>query len=169
MPTRVDIEQGEAVALLVTYLQQRLNLNDSRCYETVKPDQLPVVPSGSDYVLTVSTGPGQFTIPEQFPEQCCEESDITVMAFTRINLDPSNPDTVLLHEAKRGLFQLKKLMLKTLVGVDPQRENGEYFVRDLLHAKHALAPDIGERGGKAVITVGSIGVVFGLNFDWDLS
>lgn len=170
MPTRVDITEDEAITRMVAHLRATLDLNPSRCYETVSPDQLPKVPSGSDYVLTVSPGGGSFgDIQEQFGGQCCEEVDAIVTAFVRVNLDPTNSDEMLLHEVKRGLLLIKRLILKTLVGVDLQRANAEYFLRDLIYAKSSSPPMIGEHGQNRTITVGSIAVTFGLKFDHDLT
>lgn len=167
MPNRVDVTQDEIPTLIVAMLRRVLNLNDQRCYETERPDMLPRVPSGSDYVLTVSTGDGSFPIPEQMPEQANEEFDLTIMGFFRVNLDPPNADTMLLHEVKRGAFPVKRRILKAMLSAqDLQRENGDYFLRDLLYAKRSIAPAAMEH---KVGTIGSVGVVFGVSFDWNLS
>ena len=166
---RVNIKQEEVQSLLVKHLIDTLKLNESRCYETIRPDILPKIPSGSDWVLTVSLGDGEFgEIEEQFAGQCFEKTDVTVMAFARTNLDPTNPDTALLHETNRGLLRLKTTILKAMVGEDPPRETGEGFLRNILYAKRSIAPDILE-GGKGIGTVGSVGIVFGVDFDHDLS
>lgn len=166
MPDRTDIMQGEVHQIILRTLRQSLDLTEARCYEVTRPDQLPKVPSGSEYVLTVTFGDGSFEIPEQFDGQCCEEIDVTIMAFTRVNLDASNTEKMLLHDDKRGLLRLKHLILKTVVGKDPARENGEGWLRDLLYAKRSIAPDVLEA---KTITVGGVGVVFGCKFDHDLT
>lgn len=166
MPERVDITQDELMTLLVNFLRAELGLNESRCYETERPDVLPRIPSGSDYSLTVSMGDGTFPIEEQAPEQCNEEFDVTVMAWVRINLDAPNADTMLLHEAKRGTLPIKKLILQALCGEDTRRENGDYFLRSLLSAKRSIAPAAYEQKAG---TVAGVGIVFNVSFDWDLS
>lgn len=170
MPDRTDIKQDELHNVIIRLFREALDLSESRCYEVTEPDQLPKVPSGSEYVLTLCFGDGDFPIEQQHSEQCCESLDLTVTAFSRVNLDSSNTDRMLLHDDRRGLLILKHKILKAVFDdPDPARESGQGFLRSYLSVRRSIRPGVASVGDKGVITVGRVAVVFDVTWDWDLS
>jgi len=168
--SRVDVEQVDVFEALVLYLRRALGLNDRQCYETLDPYS-PTIPKGGDYWVTVAPGEGQYDVEHQIgggEDQLTEESVVTVTAYTRIKLDSTDHDENLLRDARRGVFVLKHKILKALVGADIPK-GSDTFLRQLLYARHAHAPQILEGSKDNRLRLACISIDFGVDFDWDLT
>lgn len=169
---RIDITQDKVIEAVVFHLRRDFELSDRQCFMTIDP-QNPVVPIGGDYWLTVSPGDGQYDdelMAAMIVEQCVEHSIVSVFAYTRIQLDSTDHEALLLTEATRGLLTLKKRILRSMSGID-LKYDGDEFVRELLTATYAHAPSRGviEQNDGPGLTIGMIGLDFRTVFDWDLS
>lgn len=168
--SRVDVEQADVFEAVTLHLRRALGLNDRQCYETLDPYS-PKIPKGGDYFVTVAPGEGQYDVEHQIgggEDQLTENSVVTVTAYTRIKLDSTDHDEKLLRDARRGVFVLKRKILKALVGSDPTI-GGNEFLRQLIYARHAHAPQILEASTDNRLRLACISIDFGVDFDWDLS
>ena len=164
--TRVDTTQDVVTDRLIVRLRDQLSLKETHCYETDEPEKV-TIPPGGDYWVTVFVGPGSFDVPMQIgggANQCVEMMPVTISAYSRIRLDPTERANRQLHEAARGLYPLKKKLLKALVGHDLLDEDGNTFLRQLIYALRSSLPEVDNQAGW-----GRISVEFGLEWDWDLS
>ena len=164
---RVDIEQIEVVGAIVLRLQTALTLSDRQVYPVARARDVPLIPVGGDYFLTVATGDGTFVPEEQVAGNITEDSDVTVSVYTRIRSDSTGHDAYLLLDDARGLFAVKKLILGALCGQDLIDESGSTFLRQLIFAKHCEAPDI-VTAGRDGVACGVIRLTFGVNYDWSI-
>lgn len=172
--SRIDVTAIDAVEAIVKLLKDTLALNDSNCYPVARPQDVPKLPAGGDYWLTVAPGGGTFEPEEQVPAtetlpgNVTEESEVTVTAYSRLKTDRTNSDHDLLLEDARGLLSIKRKVLGALVGQDVTDADGNTFLRQLLFAKTATAPDLANLAGVEA-AFGRIAITFGLVYDWDLS
>ena len=104
------------LASVVTLLCETLDFDESTCYEVADADAIPEVPIAGDWWCTVAGGDGQFDPGNQDPSQCSEETEVIVTAYTRIATDRTDHDENLLHDPDRGCLEMKRQLLKTLVG-----------------------------------------------------
>ncbi len=163
---RSDITQTDVLTAIMLQLRSSLGLNARQCFETLEPLSPPVIPKGGDYFVSVAPGEGVFVDGEQAAGNCTEEWSIIVTAYTRIRLDSTDHEQLLLQDTSRGLLILKAKILAALVGGDPT-SGGNPFMRDLIFAQQAERPRHGDMG-KAQ-DIGSISIYFGVHFDWDLT
>jgi hypothetical protein len=164
---RVDVEQVAVLTAVVTRLQTVLSLNDRNCYPVARSQDVPTIPPGGDYWLTVAPGGGTFVDEEQAAGNVTEDSEIVVSGFTRIKTDSTSHDAYLLMDDARGLLAVKKLILGALVGQDLVDEDGNTFLRWLLHARRCDGPDL-IVAGRDGVNCGVVRVSFGVQFDWSL-
>lgn len=164
---RVDLTQDRVLEQIVAHLREELKLNDRTCYETLDPLS-PRIPKGGEYFVTVSPDDGVFVEGEQVAPNVTEEWGVIVTAYSRIRLDSTDHDERLLYNARRGLFELKRKILKALVGQDLTYQ-GKEFLRNLFYAKHSSRPQAVEIAGTKGSGLALISVVFGVDWDWDLT
>ena len=164
---RVDLTQDLVLERIVAHLRGELKLNDRTCYETFDPLS-PRIPKGGDFFVTAAPGDGVFVEGEQAVDNVTEQWDVIVTAYSRIRLDSADHDQRLLHNPRRGLFELKRKILKALVGQDPTYKTDE-FLRNLLYAKRSPRPQAVEIAGAKNSGLALISVVFGVDWDWDLT
>lgn len=168
--SRVDTEQATLLERIADYLRKQLRLNARRCFETLDPLH-PVIPPGGDYFLSVAPGDGTFDVEHQVgggADQLTEYGEVVVTIYSRVKLDSTDHDEIIMRDASRGLLSLKKTVLKTLVGYDLALESGDTALRQTLYAKRYTAPTMGQQDGSG-IGVAFLSITFGVDFDWDLS
>jgi hypothetical protein len=168
MASRIDIVEVDVLASVLLRVQTELGLNDRQCYPVRDVLYVPVIPPGGDYFVTISVGDGIFNEGEQIPQQCIENSEFTVSGFTRIKTDSTGHDGYMLTDASRGTLPIKRKILKALVGKDLEDADGTTFLRQLVFAKRASAPEIVEIGDKGVLC-GVVRITFGIKYDWNLA
>jgi len=164
--TRVDTTQDVVATAFLAHLTTALGLDETHCYETDEPDKV-TIPRSGDYWATVYVGPGTFDVPFQVgggANQCMETIPVTVTAYSRIRLDPSGRAQRQLHEVARGLYPLKRKLLKAMVGIDLTDEDDSTFLRQCIYALRSSLPEVNDKEGW-----GRISVEFGVAWDWDLS
>jgi len=161
---RVDVTQDAVLNRLVEHLREALGLDKRQVYETLEPTAPPIIPKGGPYFVTVAPGAGQFVTGEQQIHNVTEEWSVVVTGYTRIKLDSTDHDEKVLRDAKRGLLEIKRLLLKALVGQDLTTKYSEEFLRNLLYARNVTNPQHDRTKG-----IGWISIEFGVDFDWDLT
>ena len=160
---RVDISQADVLTAISARLVSQLSLDAALVFEVVNPMAPPPVIPGSDTFLTVAVGAGDFLIEEQATVQCAENADFTVTGYCKISLDDPGRESIFLKDSTRGILPLKRRILKALIGHDLVSGSNN-FLRDLLYAKRAGAPDYDPEK-----LVGWCSITFGVHFDWDLT
>jgi hypothetical protein len=163
-----DVTQVEVLASLILRLQTALSLTDRQCYEVARPDDVPVIPVGGSYFLTVAVGGGTFEPEEQAAGNITEDAEVYVTAYTRIKQDSTGHDRYLLVDDARGLLAIKKLILSAVCGQDLLDEDGNTFLRQWLHVRSCTAPNLVDlpQSDKAF---GSIQLTLGVIFDWTVA
>jgi hypothetical protein len=170
--SRIDVYQDQVLQAVVDHLRDDLGLDENQVYMTIDPLN-PIIPKGGDYWLSVSPGDGRFDLAlaeSTVVDQCYEDSVVSVYGYTRIYLDESNTDQQMLVNATRGILVVKRLILKSMSGVDLSI-NGQLYGRGLLTPDYATSPDVGKinREGEAALPIGIVGINFKAPFDWDLN
>ena len=122
----------------------------------------PIIPPGGDYFVTVAVSHSTFAESEQVAGNITEEATVTVTGYSRIKLDPVS-DTNLLQDASRGLFFIKKKILKALVGQDLLDPNGCTFLRELVLARSSGQPNYDPDKG-----IGWVSIDFAISWDWKI-
>ena len=175
--TRSDVSQIDVLEAIVTRLQEVLVLNDRQCYPVARAQDVPGMPPGGDYWLTVAPGGGSFEPGEQVPAvpvsasgpglpgNVTEDTTATVSIYTRVKLDSTGHDRFLLLDEARGLLSIKRLVLGALVGHDLLNPDGNPFLRNLLYAESCTAPDL-VTIGEGSLPCGRLAITFGITFDW---
>ncbi len=168
MGARVDLTQDVVLKALTSHLRDALKLNERNCYETFDPLS-PAIPKGGDYFVTVSSGDGVFPEGEQDAGNLTEEWIVIVTAYSRIRLDSPDHDERLLHDPRRGMFELKRKILKALVGEDVLYQ-GNTFLRNLLYVKRAPRPQVVQIPGSSGNSgLALISLEFGVDWDWNIT
>ncbi len=171
---RVDVTQLDALNAIIAHFISDLSLDASRVFLTIDPLAVRV-PRGADWWLTVSVG--EYTFKQELLtggvfEQCTEETTFTVTAYMRMHLDQADHDDQLVLDSTRGLFELKRIILKSMASVDLQVAGNE-FSRELITPQFSRAPMVvsvaDAESADDGLQIGVISVTFGLIFDWDLS
>lgn len=153
---------------ITSHLRAALDLNERNCYETFDP-MSPAIPKGGDYFVTIAPGDGAFAQGEQDANNLTEEWIVLVTAYSRVKLDSPDHDERMLHEPRRGLFELKRKILKALVGEDPEYK-GNTFLRNLLYVTRAPRPQVLQiPGGSSNSGLAVISLEFGIDWDWDIT
>jgi len=165
---RTDISQADALDAVVLRLQTALTLNERQCYPVARAQDVPSIPVGGNFWLTVAIGGGTFIPEEQSAGNVTEDADCIVTAYTRIRTDSTSHDRDLLLDDARGLLAIKKLILAAMCGHDLLDPEGDSFLRQLVFARNCSNPDkvnIPDATG----AFGQIQITFGIMFDWSLS
>ena len=165
---RTDISQADALDAVVLRLQTELTLNERQCYPVARAQDVPSIPVGGNFWLTVAIGGGTFIPEEQSAGNVTEDADCIVTAYTRIRTDSTSHDRDLLLDDARGLLAIKKLILAAMCGHDLLDPEGDSFLRQLVFARNCSNPDkvnIPDATG----AFGQIQITFGIMFDWSLS
>lgn len=163
--SRIDAEQSDVLDAVVTRLQTALVLGGRQCFPVARPQDVPTIPPGGDFFVTVAVGDGLFVDQEQAEGNLTEDTDVVVSAYTRIKTDSTGHDKQLLMEEARGLLRIKRRLLAALSGQDLTTDGGDTFLRQTCHARRAAAPDLVAVGREGILC-GVIRVVFGVPFDW---
>lgn len=168
-----DVTQDQVMAAVLLKLRTDLGLNEFTCYETEHPNLMPELTGTSTVIVTVTPGDGDFPIEEQGSPQLAENSDVHVSWYTKIQLDRQSKIKNMLHEAQRGILPWKKRILRSLLPrpadhADGPNElllpSGNRFLRDQIFAKSYIRAGYDDQKMIAWATL-----IFGLNFDWDLT
>lgn len=167
MAARIDVTQDDALLSILTRLRTYMGLDDRNCYEVEDANDIPRIPIGGDFWLTVAAGDGEFETGEQDYSSTTERSTFIVTIYTRIQTDSTDHAEQRIHDPDRGLIPLKRRVLQALVGHDPVTSEGDAFVRHLIHAIRATRPTTGNHESSGV-ALGQLQITFGLIFDWDL-
>lgn len=167
---RIDVTQDVVLERIVDRLRSQLDLSDERCYDTLDPNSPPLVPPGGEYFIIVSPGTGRFVEGEQAPPNVTEEWTITVTLYVRVHLDRTGRDAEVLRNAGRGLFGVKWLVLRALVGHDLATDDEDTFLRQLCYATGTAAPEVVEgRREMGALFLYRLQLEFAIEFDWDLT
>lgn len=164
---RSDVTQSAALLAIVDYLGSALGLNERQCYPVAREEDLPSLPPGGDFFLTVALGDSRFVEGEQTPGNISEESSVTISIYTRIRLDSTGHDRYMLLDDARGLLAIRNRVLAVLVGQDLTDSLGRPFLRQLLFAQSASRPELLEAPNKGGL-LGVQRLTFGMHFDVDL-
>jgi hypothetical protein len=175
-PQRVDITQSVALETIVALLQARLGLTEATCFEVESADDIPPLPPGGDYWLTIAADEGTFPPEEQTPGNpltgtpgnLTEQGGFIVSGFTRIQLDQTGHAKKLHHDTRRGLLTIKHRILSALIGIDPVTSENLAFVRQTLYVTRASRPSVWKHPDSG-LTIGMIQLFFGLDWDWSLT
>ena len=160
-------DQDAVLAAVVRTLVANLSISDRYVWETVIPlEEFGNLPSG-DFWVTVSGGAGFF--PEEFQagggaHNLIEFAETLVTGDTRIKLDSTDRDDKLLHDLKRGMYPLKKNLLKALVGQQLYDDAGNALLVKLIQARGAENPNHDRRAN-----IGWVILKFSTPFQWNLS
>src|SRR6185437_6609409 len=100
----------------------------------------------------------------QSPEQLYEVMFVTVTVYSRLKTDRAGTEEHLLRDSRRGLLQIKKRVLRALVGKDLEDEEGNHFLREFVCVRRAGRPEYDNKKG-----IGWLQLTFLLGFDWDLT
>ena len=177
---RIDIDEVGVLDAVLLRLRSQLALTDRTCRLIARPEDVPTIPAGGDYFVTVAPGPGTYVEEEQVPDVAATQNDparvsnitetstITVSAYTRIKTDSTDHDDNLLRDATRGLLPIKKAILASLCGQDIATEDGDTFLREWMHAQSCSAPDLVSIP-QSNATYGRIAITFGIMWDWKLT
>ena len=138
--SRTPVSQADALQALVAKLRSDLGLSEPRCYFSLSPFVPPKIPRAGDYVIAVSPGASTFPEEEQHTAFCIEHQFVSTTIYTRVELDPVDKAEQLLLEATRGLYQVKRLVMKSLVGADLLHQ-GQPFLAQLLRLESAQEPN----------------------------
>ncbi len=166
-PSRIDIDPVVVQTALVERLQTVLQLNDRNCYPVARAQDLPLLPVGGDYFLTVAFSDSQFPAGEQVPGNITEETEAVISIYTRIRTDSTSHDRNLLIDDKRGLYSIRNKVMAAVVGQDLLDEFGNSFLRQFLAVKNSTGGDILDSGQKGVL-LGVMRVTVAVSYDVDL-
>lgn len=136
------------------------------CFLVADPDQftpserqnlcLTVAPHAGEYDQGVFDGGGD--------DGVLERSGFTVTVWSTIKMDRPDEQTQAMRDAKRGLFPLKKKILKALSGYMPaDTSSGAPLLTDYIAPVSAGFPQVARKG---CITMS---ISFSLNWAWDLT
>lgn len=154
--------QADILTAIVEHLRGWFGLTPATCYETLYADA-PKLNRAGDLVLTVSMADGLFDVDQQHGggrETVWETVDVEVSAFTRIKVDPQNPDTAMLLDGRRGLLQRKCEILSAMIGANLTVDAGNVLIESIV-ARTATRP--GFDGSTGMITI-----TFALAYKWQL-
>jgi hypothetical protein len=160
---RIDVTELTVCESLVRRLRTQLKLTDRQCFWVLDPLAVEL-PPGGDYYVTVAPGDSSFPPEEQQPGNITEEWTVDVTIYSRMRLDSTNEDTKLLGDESRGLYSLKRKVLVAVVHEDLEDEDGDVFLRQILHVTNCTRPNYDKE--KAV---GWLTLTLGVSFDWDLT
>jgi len=166
-----DVAQDQVMAAFLLKLRTDLSLQESTCYEVEHPDLAPQEITQGNVIITVCPGDGSFPIEEQASVQLAEDSDVIVTWFTKILLDRQSRITNLLHDSERGILPWKGRILRSLLptpasagGNELLLPNGNRFLRDQIFVKSYHRANWDKEK-----MIGWASLIFGVNFDWDLT
>lgn len=164
---RSDVTYNEMIEAILRRLRTELGLNERTCYETLHPTAVSI-PPGGEFFVSVSPGDGEFPEGHQIggaENQCTEDGTIVVTMFSRMQLDGADYAPSMLRDESKGLMEIKRLVLKALVGWDATTADDEStFLRQLITVLSSTAPMYDEKNG-----YGFLSLTFRAGFDWDLS
>lgn len=161
--SRIDITQENVLELLVKHLRKQLDLGPRQCYESLA-QQPPQTPASGDYIVTVEPGDGVFPEGEQVSGNITEEWTVAITAYSRVHLDEPDHDEKMLRGSERSLLELKRLLLKAVVGKDLTDADGDTFLRWLLRVQRAERPAYDKSR-----QLGWITMHVGVDFDWNIT
>lgn len=167
MTARIDTTPEIIIEAMLTRLRTVLRLDPSRCYYTADSLRYAQIPKGGDFWIEVSDGGGQFDPAQQIgggDDMCTESCLVMVTGYSRVLLDAGSRMDRRSTDPRRGLFGLKRRILKALVEHDLLDEDGNTFLREPLHAVRATPLDWSKEKN-----IGSVSVGFHVEFDWDLA
>jgi len=138
--------------------------NESTCYFTLNPRAKPS--NTGDRWITVSPGGGKFD-ESQFAGGgrvlLTADSRFTVTIHSPVALDEVGHDTEFLMNESLGVLEAMDEVLEIFAEFDPLDPDGNEMLRQ------PICPDGWEEPERQSEWLGSLGVVFQIMFDWDLS
>ncbi len=134
------------------------------------PGHMTFIPA-SDWWLTVTPGEGVFVDGEQAFPNVTEEFNVVVCIYTRIRLDHTGEDRVLVLHGARGLYALKQKIMSVMIGQDltlswRDEAGADTFLRAMVRLVHASAPTVSVVPSDTRLTIGFMTLTFVLPFDW---
>lgn len=165
----IDTNQVTILDAILQELRLSLGLNESTCFEVADPEEMPPLPPGGDYFLTVAWEDSDYNPDEQTastvsPGHILEFSRVAVTINTRPKLDRAGHDQKLLVEEKRGLLAIKPRVIGALAGKDLTDDEGNSLLRDILFVEHAGRAQVYVRQADSSV-VGRLSITFGVHFD----
>ncbi len=118
---RVDANPADVFEALRLRIKTVLSLTDSQCYMRTDPTDAPNFPIGGDYWVSISVGEGRFDdalFEGGGRNQCTVYFDCITTIFTRIQLDQTDHDEILMFNASRGLYRVLSNLLSSLAEHD---------------------------------------------------
>lgn len=159
------IKFHQLLPLIVARLVEHIpGMNEATCFVSLNP-RLHPDPTPGNVWLTVTPGAGSFEEGQwDGGGRWVAEADttFTVTAHSPLQLDERGRDTVFLHESSMGLLVVMDQVLEALAGYDPVDELNQQCLIE------AVQPNGWDMPERQVDTLGSIGLVFTVKFDWDL-
>lgn len=159
-------DQATILDALVSLLQTKLLLDDRHVYQTTAPPgSSSGNPQSGDFWVTVMPGGSSFA-DGQFQDgggaaQVTDFAEAIVTGYTRIRLDNTDRDNLLLGDLNRGLFPVKQKILGALVGQQLFDDENNPLLRSLLAATRAEAPAYDKDQA-----TGWVSIAFRTDFDW---
>ncbi len=163
----IDTTQALVLQRLVALLRTELSLHSRYCYLTDNPLDLPDLPVGGNYAVSVAAGDGQFDVDGQVgggEDQLYEQGSAVITWYVRMDLDTPDHAEQLLVSANRGLVTIKRAILKAVCGKMLADLAGSDLLRQHLYAIHAYRANYRRDAGIAWMAI-----EVGLDFCWDLS
>lgn len=169
--TRIDVDQSQVLVAFHEFLRRALALDERQALITLDPPGHMAFIPASDWWLTITPGESVFVDGEQAFPNVTEEFNVVVCIYTRIRLDHVGEDRVLVLDASRGLYGLKKRVMSAMIGQDltltwRDEAGGDTFLRATVRLVHASAPTVSVLPTDARLTIGFMTMTFVLPFDW---
>lgn len=160
---QVNTTPDEILTRLVARLIDQIpEANESTCYISAKPEELP--PNPGDWILTVSPGQPGFTETFQGGGQATLETSMTftiTIHGTHQNDEPGHSANFFGH-AQRGLFPMFVKVAKALLDHELENEDGVFCLNESIHPGQGnwVSYDRARNWIQLIVE---------LTFDWDLS
>jgi hypothetical protein len=154
---------------LLAYLRSALELDASRCFEVAKASDLPTIPPGHDWFLTVCWGDSTYVMGEQFVGNITEEPEIILTLYTRLKSDQAGHDQYLLRDSAAGLFALRNqvitAMVSTGLGMTGQSIGG--MPRETIKIRHSTSGEVIKNNRDGTF-LGTMRVTFAAPYDIEI-
>jgi hypothetical protein len=116
---------------------------------------LTVAPTDSDFPDDTQVGGGQFA--------CEELAGVAITIFSDSRLDQTGQMPAAVYDPNEGLFELKRRVLRVMVGADPVGDNALPLLSQLVPIRRGTKPRKNPQG------IHFITLEFGTSHFWDLT
>ena len=167
---RMKTDQSTILDRVVARLiDQVAALNAKTCVVTAQPPDEPPAQLRENLFCSVSPADGRFDqelLEGGGQNTLVEHSGVVVVLWSAMKLDRTGVNISLLTDAARGLFDLKRRVLKALTNHDLANGNGDQILQEPMRPILSEAPRATEQHQSGV---GDLAITFLVDFEWDLS